>query len=322
MNLQHTAPDDVVARLRRSDRRRLGRACAGLAVAVLVLALLRVVWGTYQVTVPDLVRILGGETIPGASFIVLEEKLPRAVAAVLTGAALGAAGALYRRTLRNPLASPDILGVTQGAAAAVVLGMLATAGQTGGGSDLMRAATALIGGLAAVVAVFATARSVGGERFVVAGIAVAAAGQAVVAGAMLSLAQHDLQSATVWIAGSLNGVTWGRIALLAGVLVVALPLAGVLHARLAPADVGPDLAHALGHGGVVGRQAHDLGRRGDRVVLGDGALADTGRAQHGGQPHRGLPAAGASAGAAQRRPPGRRRSPGRGCRSGGRGRGT
>ena len=110
----------------------------------------------------------------------------------------------------------------------------------------MRAATALIGGLAAVVAVFATARSVGGERFVVAGIAVAAAGQAVVAGAMLSLAQHDLQSATVWIAGSLNGVTWGRIALLAGVLVVALPLAGVLHARLAPADVGPDLAHALG----------------------------------------------------------------------------
>ena len=137
MNLQHTAPDDVVARLRRSDRRRLGRACAGLAVAVLVLALLRVVWGTYQVTVPDLVRILGGETIPGASFIVLEEKLPRAVAAVLTGAALGAAGALYRRTLRNPLASPDILGVTQGAAAAVVLGMLATAGQTGGGSDLM-----------------------------------------------------------------------------------------------------------------------------------------------------------------------------------------
>ena len=99
MSLQRTAAADVVARLRRSDRRRLGWACAGLAVAVLVLALLRVVWGTYQVTVPDLVRILGGETIPGASFIVLEEKLPRAVAAVLTGAALGAAGALYRRCL-------------------------------------------------------------------------------------------------------------------------------------------------------------------------------------------------------------------------------
>ena len=42
MNLQHTAPDDVVARLRHADRRRLGGACAGLAVAVLVLALLQV----------------------------------------------------------------------------------------------------------------------------------------------------------------------------------------------------------------------------------------------------------------------------------------
>ena len=98
MSLQRTAAADVVARLRRSDRRRLGWACAGLAVAVLVLALLRVVWGTYQVTVPDLVRILGGETIPGASFIVLEEKLPRAVAAVLTGAALGAAGLTRAKT--------------------------------------------------------------------------------------------------------------------------------------------------------------------------------------------------------------------------------
>ena len=47
MSVQRTAPDDVVARLRRADRRRLGGACAGLAVAVLVLALLRVVWGTY-----------------------------------------------------------------------------------------------------------------------------------------------------------------------------------------------------------------------------------------------------------------------------------
>lgn len=241
-----SAAVDVVAGLRRADRRRVGLVCAALALALAGLVLLRVVWGTYQVTVPDLVRILGGETIPGASFIVLEEKLPRAVAGALTGAGLGTAGALYRRTLRNPLASPDVLGITSGAAAAVVLGLAVTSGQTGGTSDLARAGAALAGALVAVAAVFAAARSVGGERFVVAGIAVAAAGQAVVAGTMLSLSQHDLQSATVWIAGSLNGVTWGRIGLLAAVLAVALPAAGALHARLAPADVGPDLAHALG----------------------------------------------------------------------------
>ena len=237
---------DAVARLRRAGRRRLTLATAGLAALLVGLVLLRVTWGTYKVTVPDLVRILGGEVIPGASFIVLESKLPRAVAAMLSGAALGAAGALYRRTLRNPLASPDILGVTSGAAAGVVLLLAVTAGQAGGSSDLARAGAALAGGAAAAAAVFLAARSIGGERFVVAGIAVSAAGQAVVAGTMLSLAQHDLQSATVWIAGSLNGVTWGRIGLMAAALAVLLPLGAALHAALAPADVGPDLAHALG----------------------------------------------------------------------------
>lgn len=239
------APETVRA-LRRADARRVAGVVLGLAVLTAGLMLLRVTWGTYQVTVPDLVRILGGERIAGASFIVWEEKLPRAVAAALTGAALGAAGALYRRTLRNPLASPDVLGTTAGAAAGVVLTLTASAGQAGGSSDLARAGAALLGALAAGAAVLLAARSVGGQRFVVAGVGVAAAGQAIVSGAMLSLSEHDLASATRWIAGSLNGVTWGRIGLLAAVLALALPAAGWLHRRLAPADVGDDLAHALG----------------------------------------------------------------------------
>ncbi|MEG7613882.1 iron chelate uptake ABC transporter family permease subunit, partial [Listeria monocytogenes] len=85
-------------RMRRADRVRLGAAAVGLGTVLLVLLALRVLWGHYQVTPADFVRILAGQTIPGASFIVLEEKLPRAVAAVLAGGALGAAGALYRRT--------------------------------------------------------------------------------------------------------------------------------------------------------------------------------------------------------------------------------
>lgn len=240
------AARDAVARMRRADRVRLGAAAVGLGTVLLVLLALRVLWGHYQVTPADFVRILAGQTIPGASFIVLEEKLPRAVAAVLAGGALGAAGALYRRTLRNPLASPDILGVTTGAAAAVVAWLALTAGQVGGGSDLARSGAALVGALAAGAAVFLAARSMGGERFIVAGIAVAAAGQALVAGTMLSLSEHDLQAATLWIAGSLNGVTWGRIALLGAVTAVLLPAAGLLHRALAPADLGLPPAAALG----------------------------------------------------------------------------
>ncbi|MGW3946599.1 iron chelate uptake ABC transporter family permease subunit [Micrococcus endophyticus] len=240
--------EHAVARVRaarRGDARRVGTALAVLTAAVLALVLLRLTWGAYMVAVPDLVRILTGTTIPGASFIVTEEKLPRAAAAVLAGAALGAAGALYRRGLGNPLASPDVLGVTSGAAAGAVLWQAAATG-TGGTTDAARAAAALAGGLIAALAVLLAARGTGGERFVVAGIAVAAGAQAVVAGTMVTLAEHDLQAAALWVSGSLTGVTWGRIGLLAAAVALTLPLAAWLHGRLEPADTGEDLAHALG----------------------------------------------------------------------------
>ncbi|MGD6979257.1 FecCD family ABC transporter permease [Citricoccus zhacaiensis] len=254
----------AVRALQSGSRRRLLAATLALAVALVLGMGVRVLLGGYTVTVPDFFAILGGETIPGASFIVLQEKLPRAVAGALAGAGFGAAGALFRRTLRNPLASPDILGVTQGAAVAAV-GMLAFGAGSGSGAGM--AVAALVGGLAATAVVlgFSTAGrsggrlgggasagsgglagALGGTTFIVAGIAVATLCQAVLSGAMLSLNQHDLQSAAIWTAGSLNAVTWERIVVLAVLLVVLLPAGGKLHARLAPADLGGELAHGLG----------------------------------------------------------------------------
>ena len=95
-----------------------------LALLVLVLFFVRVLLGDYTVTFPDLVRILGGEQIPGASYIVREAKLPRALAAVLVGGGLGLAGALMQDLLRNPLASPDVLGISIGASAGAVVGSI------------------------------------------------------------------------------------------------------------------------------------------------------------------------------------------------------
>src|SRR5699024_8148715 len=131
-------------------------ATLALAVALVLGMGVRVLLGGYTVTVPDFFAILGGETIPGASLIVLPEKLPRAVAGALAGAGFGGAGALLRRSLRNLLASPDILGVTQGAAVAAV-GMLALGAGSGSGAGM--AVAALVGGLAATAVVlgFSTA---------------------------------------------------------------------------------------------------------------------------------------------------------------------
>ncbi len=244
----------AVAASRRRDRTRLTIALCGLVMLLLAALATRVLLGGYTVTVADFVRILRGTVIPGASYIVLESKLPRALTAGCAGAALGAAGALFRRTLRNPLASPDVLGVTQGAAAAAVGALLVTGGR---GTALILAA--LAGGLAATAAVLGlsgadarlraaggVAASAGGQRLIVAGIAVAALCQSVVAGAMLQMNEHDLPAAAVWLAGSLSAVTWPQLAVLALALVPLLPVAGLLHSRLAPADLGGELAHGLG----------------------------------------------------------------------------
>lgn len=247
-------PYRAVAAARRRDRLRLTLALT-LLITLLVGALAaRILLGGFTVSVPDFLRILRGTVIPGASYIVMESRLPRALAACLAGAAFGAAGALFRRTLRNPLASPDVLGVTQGAAAAAVGALLVTGGR---GPALILAA--LAGGLAATAAVLAlsgtdarlraaggVAGAAGGQRLIVAGIAVAALCQAVIAGTMLQMSEHDLPAAAVWLAGSLTAVTWPQLTALAVAMAPLLPVAGALHARLAPADLGGEMAHGLG----------------------------------------------------------------------------
>ena len=119
-----STPDalDVVRRARRAPVRHRRRLLAGLLVALVGAFAVRVLLGDYTFTVPDFFRILFGEQIPGATFILMESKLPRAVLAVLVGVALRRRRrASSRCTLRNPLASPDIVGVSLGASAAAHL---------------------------------------------------------------------------------------------------------------------------------------------------------------------------------------------------------
>ena len=102
-----------------------GWSSAGSACVLLVLCFAaRVLLGDFTVTLPDFFRILGGAEIPGASYILMESKLPRAVLGVLVGVAFGVGGAIFQTTLRNPLASPDIIGVSLGASAAAVFAIV------------------------------------------------------------------------------------------------------------------------------------------------------------------------------------------------------
>jgi iron complex transport system permease protein len=266
-------PAAAVRAVRRARARRTRRALALLVLVLLAALAVRVLLGRYTVTVPDFFAILAGERIPGASFIVLQEKLPRAVLGALAGIAFGCSGALFRRVLRNPLASPDILGITYGAAAGAVAGT-AVWGLRGTAVSWTALAGAL---LAAVLIAAASVRLRGGagivgERFLLAGIGTASLAQALTAAMLVRLSLNSAQDAALWTAGSLSAATWERITVLGACLAVAVPVAVVVHRSLEPAELGPELAAGLGaHPARSRALALGLG-----VVLAAAATATTG----------------------------------------------
>lgn len=235
------APVEVVRRARRVAARRHRLVVAGLTGLVLGAFLVRVLLGDFTVTFPDFLRILGGEQIPGATFIVMDAKLPRAVLGVLVGAAFGLGGAIFQTTLRNALASPDIIGVSMGASAAAVFAIVTL--------DLQGPAVsafAIGGALAVSLVVRLVAGSHGGYRIVLVGVGSAAFLSAVVQYLFTRANIYDAQAALGWLTGSLARANWALIAQLAIALAVLLPLVAWLAGSLRLSELGQDTASALG----------------------------------------------------------------------------
>ena len=253
-------PAGVLGAARGARRRRELRVVIVLAAALLVVAALSLSVGSYSVAVPDLLRTLAGQGTGAENFIVLTLRLPRLVLALLCGIAFALSGALFQTVLRNPLASPDIVGVTGGASAAAVLGMLVL------GFGSLATAFAAFGGailVAAVIYLLAwRGRSggggtggVAGYRFVLIGVGVAFMVQGLL-GYLLSRAQlRDAQDALTWLVGSVSGADWPEIAVVAVGLAVLLPIVRMLAPRLRALQLGDDLATSLG----VGAERNRLG---------------------------------------------------------------
>ncbi|MDX3353695.1 iron chelate uptake ABC transporter family permease subunit [Streptomyces sp. ME01-24h] len=217
-----------------------GTACALLAVVVSVLSLGS---GDYPIGPADVVRTLTGGGTPAEDFIVNQLRLPRVVTALLVGAALALAGALFQSLVRNPLGSPDILGFTQGAATGALIVVVT------GGSSLALAGGALIGGVLTGAAVCALAWRGGlhSGRLVLVGIGTAAILTGV-NGYLLTRAKlMDAARAVLWLTGSLDGRGWGDAAPLLITLAVLGPVALCGCVRpLNLLDLGDDTAVALG----------------------------------------------------------------------------
>lgn len=220
-----------------------GRTGLLLAAACAVGLLLAVMLGARFIGFDDLLAIARGNSIGGVRFIVLENRLPNGVTGLLAGFALGCAGGLFQSLLRNPLASPDVIGVSLGGSAAAVFAMVAWHAQ---GATVV--AAAFIGAFGVALGIYLVSRRATdtGGALILTGIAVAALLQAVIVHSMTRAHAQVAGDVYRWLAGSLGDSTWPQVQLLAAGLALLLPVALAAGRQLKLLELGDDAAAALG----------------------------------------------------------------------------
>lgn len=213
----------------------LATACVGLGLVALTL-------GTMPVSLADAARALAGEAPGPVRLVVLEWRLPRILAALCAGAALGMAGALFQTLLRNPLGSPDVIGFDAGAFCGAILAMLA------GAAAALVALASFAGGLAAGLLVYAVAGGghVERNRLILIGIAVGAGFTALNDWLIFTAPLDSALIAASWKQGALAAIDRSRLAIGAAILLVLLPLGLTCRRTMDALALGDDKAMSLG----------------------------------------------------------------------------
>ncbi len=220
---------------------RLVALAAALAAGSLAALTVSVAAGEFAVPPLDVLRALVGAGDRATSYIVLDLRLPRALTGLAAGAALGLAGATFQGLARNPLVSPDVVGVSGGASLAAIAAIVFA-------PELPVAPVALAGALLAGLALYLLAwrQGVHGNRLVLVGIGLAAFTNAGVSYVLTKGRIFEVETAYVWLVGSLNGRGYDQFWPLAGGLAVLTPVLLVLSRRVDALALGEDLARGLG----------------------------------------------------------------------------
>lgn len=219
----------------------VGLAVAALAATAFCLAV-GLGSGDYVVAPARLMPALLGSGDGADVLVVRELRLPRAAVAALAGAALGMSGALFQTITRNPLASPDVLGITQGAGAAVAAGVVFGVGA--GGTHVLGLAGALAAGIA--IYVLAWKRGTTGYRIVLVGIGVSWMCVSLTTYLLSRTEIHQAQRILGWLVGSLDARGWAEAVPLALALAVLAPTAMALDRPRCTLGLGDDVAAGLG----------------------------------------------------------------------------
>lgn len=214
-----------------------------LLAIITALFILTLTLGQSYTPLSDVARVLMGEQVTGASFTVGQLRLPRALLSILAGLSFGLGGVAFQTMLRNPLASPDIVGITSGASAAAVFAIVVL-GMKGPSVSILAVAAGL--GVAVLVYGLSFRNGVAGTRLILVGIAVSAMLESVIAYILSTAPSWTLQEAMRWLTGSVNGAQLSQTLPLLLSLII---FGGLLLSRARDLDalrMGDDMAAALG----------------------------------------------------------------------------
>ncbi|GAB6087189.1 FecCD family ABC transporter permease [Alkaliphilus crotonatoxidans] len=214
-----------------------------LGLLVLALCVTALLLGNTVYSLDVVIKVLLGEQIQGATFAIATLRLPRMLAGLLVGMAFGMAGSTFQTMLRNPLASPDIIGITSGASAAAVFCILVLKAS---GSIVSISAMAAGLGVALLIYVLSSGGNFSGGKLILIGIGVQAMLNSFISYLLLKASQYDVPGALRWLSGSLNGIRMSSIPGLA-LIVIFFGLVIILLGRdLKILELGEQSAVTLG----------------------------------------------------------------------------
>ncbi|MFG3717774.1 FecCD family ABC transporter permease [Streptomyces massasporeus] len=220
-----------------------------LAAAAFLVFCVSIAVGDFPIGLPQVIATLFGRGEQVDQFIIMDLRMPRALAGLVVGVALGVSGAITQSIARNPLASPDVLGITSGASAVAVF-LVTVSGGTAAAivNSVGLSAAALAGGLGTGLLVYFLAwrRGVDGFRLILIGISVSAVMEAITTWLLVTADIRDVARAQAWLVGSLEDRSWGEVwtALWCGLALLLVVSCVAFQFR--PMHFGDEVAAGLG----------------------------------------------------------------------------
>ncbi|MEG7381393.1 Fe(3+)-citrate ABC transporter permease YfmE [Bacillus subtilis] len=213
-----------------------------LAVLLIVLSIISIGFGALYIS-PDAVvtNLLGLDQ--SFEFIIQQYRLPRILLAILAGAGLAAAGAILQGVIRNPLASPDVVGISKGSGLAAMTVILMFPESPVYVLPFSAFAGAAI--IAVLLLMIARKKGIQPSSLALSGIALGAVCHAGMQYMMVKF-PGDVNAALIWLTGSLWGRNWEEVKLLAPWLLILLPIVCILIPKLDLMSLGDELAQGLG----------------------------------------------------------------------------